>query len=47
MALIGSIAGILSYGFMLGSILSIVAMLMIFSDRDAFESVLNTKKENL
>ena len=47
MALIGSIAGVLSYGFMLGSILSIVAMLMIFSDRDAFESVLNTKKENL
>ena len=47
MALIGSIAGILSYGFMLGSILSIVAMLMIFSDRYAFESVLNTKKENL
>ncbi len=47
MALIGSVAGILSYGFMLGSILSIVAMLMIFSDRDAFESVLNTRKENL
>ena len=47
MALIGSIAGVLSYGFMLGSILSIVAMLMIFSDRAAFESVLNTKKENL
>ena len=31
-ALMGSVAGILSYGFILGSILSIVAMLMIFSD---------------
>lgn len=47
MAAIGAIAGILSYGFMIGSILSIVALLMIFSDRDAFESVLNTKKEKV
>ena len=43
-ALMGSVAGILSYGFLLGSILSIVAMLMIFSDRDVFESVVNDRK---
>ena len=43
-ALMGSVAGILSYGFILGSILAIVAMLMIFSDRDVFESVVNDKK---
>ena len=43
-ALMGSVAGILSYGFILGSILSIVAMLMIFSDRDVFESVVNDRK---
>ena len=42
--LMGSVAGILSYGFILGSILSIVAMLMIFSDRDAFESVVSDRK---
>ena len=43
-ALMGSVAGILSYGFILGSVLSIVAMLMIFSERDTFESAVNTKK---
>ena len=43
-ALMGSVAGILSYGFILGSILAIVAMLMIFSDRDVFESVVNDRK---
>ena len=43
-ALMGSIAGVLSYGFILGSILSIVAMFMIFNERDEFESVVNTKK---
>ena len=38
LALFGAVAGILSWGFLLGSLLSLAALLLLLGDRERFEA---------